>query len=262
VLAALGEGRSIAHLRRSLAAPDRRTRANALEALLTLPQRRLVEPIRPLLEARYAVDEPVARPAAGAAELAAILAAAGRSDDRWIRLGAARAARALDTAPAGARAGAPAALSAIGARSQPSPTEDEMERVVLLKRVPLFRYLPLDTLLAVSRGLEQRRYIDGETILEADGLWEHFCLVETGAVDRTFAGGAPERLVAPTHFGELVLADERMPAPRVVAVGDCSLLRLHRIVFHDLSRDYPDMLAELCKLLARRLRRAEERGRS
>ena len=46
----------------------------------------------------------------------------------------------------------------------------------------------------------------------------------------------------------------------MVAAGDCTVLRLHRIVFHDLSRDYPEMLMELCKLLARRLRRAEDRS--
>jgi HEAT repeat protein len=95
VLAALGEERSVARLRDALAAPDRRTRANALEALLTLPQRRLVLPILPLLEARYAVEGSDARaPAAGTPDLAAILAAAARCDDRWIRVGAAWTARA------------------------------------------------------------------------------------------------------------------------------------------------------------------------
>jgi CRP-like cAMP-binding protein len=38
-------------------------------------------------------------------------------------------------------------------------------------------------------------------------------------------------------------------------------LRLHRIAFHDLSRDYPEVLTELCKLLARRLRRADDLAR-
>ena len=129
-----------------------------------------------------------------------------------------------------------------------------MERVLLLKRVALFRYLPLDTLLAVSQVLERRQYLAGETILKAGTRLDHFCIVESGAVDLFAAGGAVEHLTAPAYFGELILADEPIPAPRVVAAGDSVLLRLHRIVFQDLSRDYPDMLAELCKLLARRLR--------
>jgi CRP-like cAMP-binding protein len=148
------------------------------------------------------------------------------------------------------------------ARSPVTPTELDMERILLLKRVPLFRYLPLDTLLAVGRVLERRHYIDGETILQADARWDHFCLIETGGVDLLAPDSGIEHLVAPAHFGELVLVEEHLRSPKVVAVGDCTLLRLHRIVFHDLSRDHPDMLMELCKLLARRLRRAEEGARS
>ena len=267
VLAALGAGRAVAHLHHSLAAADQRTRANALEALHALPQRRLLRPILPLLEASYAVDAPLAGPAAvSAAELAAIPAAASRADDRWIRVGAAWTARALRLAPAAPRPGRPATAGRAGpgAAGPPAitPTELDMEPILLLKRVPLFRYLPLDTLLAVSRALERRHYLDRETILEAGGRWEHFCCIEAGAVDLTPPGGPVERLVAPAHFGELVLADEGLPPPQVVAAGDCTLLLLHRIVFHDLSRDYPAMLVELCKILARRLRRAEDRRRS
>ncbi len=262
VLAALGGDRSVVQLRHSLAAPDQRTRANALEALLTLPQQWLVQPILPLLEARYAIDVPVApAPAGSPAELALILTAAGQADDRWIRVGAACTARALGTAaPEAPQSPAAQAEPPSAARPRITPTELDMEQILLLKRVPLFRYLPLDTLLAVSRVLERRHYIDGETILEAEGHWDHFCFVATGEVDLLMPDGSVEHLVGPAHFGELVLADEHVRSPKVVAAADCTLLRLHRIVFHDLSRDYPDMLMELCKLLARRLRRAEGRA--
>jgi hypothetical protein len=259
VLAALGEERSVARLRDALAAPDRRTRANALEALLTLPQRRLVLPILPLLEARYAVEGSDARaPAAGTPDLAAILAAAARCDDRWIRVGAAWTARALGAASAGApvRPWAPGLPPRL-APAAISPTEDDMERILALKQTPLFRYLPLDTLLAISGALEYRQYVDGETIVPADGRLDHFCLLVTGEADLLPPEGQTEHLAAPAHFGELALVDEHTHSPKVVAVGDCGLLRLHRLVFHDLSRDYPEIVMELCKLLARRLRRAD-----
>ncbi len=263
VLTALGAGRAVDHLRRSLAAPDQRTRANALEALLTLPQRRLVQPVLPLLEARYAIDAAVAPGAAASpAELAAILTAAGGAEDRWIRVGAACTRRALDAAIAGARRRPPATpQGSMPGRSETTPTELDMERILLLKRVSLFRYLPLDTLLAVSRVLEPRHYLDGETILQADARWDHFCFVETGQVDLLTPPAGVKHLIAPAHFGELVLADEHLRSPKVMAVGECTLLYLHRTVFHDLSRNYPDMLVELCKLLTRRLRRAEGRAR-
>ena len=253
VVAALAGERSLGALRQALAADDQRTRANALEALLASPQRRLVQPILPLLENVHGDDEALASRPVGAAGRARILTAALGSADPWVRSGAIHTAKALKIAP-------PAARSEHGSRNAGAPTtttELDMDRILPLKRVALFRHLPLDTLLAVTRVLEHRPYLAGETILAAGTRWDHFCIVESGSVDLFPAGGAVERLTAPAHFGELILADERIPSPRVVAAGDCVLLRLHRIAFQDLSRDYPDMLMELCKLLASRLRQRE-----
>ena len=253
VVAMLAAERSLGALRQALAADDQRTRANALEALLASPQRRLVRPILPLIEARQGDAAALASRPASAAARARILAAALESADPWVRSGALHTARTLRIAPP-----ARSPQSSRGAGAPPTtPTELDMDRILLLKRVVLFRHLPLDTLLAVSRALERRSYLAGETLLAAGTRWDHFCIVESGAVDLFPAGGAVERLTAPAHFGELILADERIPSPRVVAAADCVLLRLHRIVFQDLSRDYPDMLMELCRLLAARLRNRE-----
>jgi hypothetical protein len=255
VATALAGERSIGDLRHALGAGDQRTRAQALEALLASPQRRLIQPILPLLEALHA---PLNREREAAAGAARILAAAIEASDPWVRSGAIHTARALRAGAGPGGRGAPAApcqARSPAAGSAPlTATELAMERILLLKRVALFRYLPLDTLLAVSQVLERRPYLPGETILERGTRWDHFCIVESGAVDLFTAGGAVEHLTAPAYFGELILADEPIPAPRVVAAGEGVLLRLHRIVFQDLSRDHPDMLMELCKLLARRLR--------
>jgi Cyclic nucleotide-binding domain len=194
-----------------------------------------------------------ASPRASAAVLDEVAGAA----DPWVRLGAAAVAEALrgsDRPPASSVASPPPSTG--GARDLPpaTPSEFDMERVLTLKRVPLFRYLPLDTLLAVGRVLERRRYVAGETICGAGRRSDYFGIVESGAVEVAEAGRPPERLVAPAYFGELALVDELSASPRVVAVEDCVLLRLHRIVFHDLSRDHPDILMELCRLLVRRVR--------
>jgi HEAT repeat protein len=268
VLAELGEKRSLALLRRALAASDRRTRANALEALLSLPYRRLVRPVLPLLETAVAAHEPAttATTAVSSAAAAEILTAAASAADPWVRAGAACAARALRAVDAEIteRAKGQCVHAKPGPRhaNDPvaTPTELDMERVLFLKRLPLFRYLPLDTLLAVSRVLERQEYLAGEPIVEAGARSDHFCIVASGAVDVVGAHGGAERLVAPACFGELVLADERPASSRVVAVENCVLLRLHRIVFHDLSREHPEILVELCRLLARRLRRIQDQA--
>lgn len=132
-----------------------------------------------------------------------------------------------------------------------------MEQVLFLKRVPLFRYLPLDTLLAVSRALERDTWVAGETIFEAGSRADHFCIVESGAVDLVEPGGRVERVAAPGWFGELALVDETPRWPLIVAAEECVLLRLHRMIFQDLSREHPDIVMELCRLLARRLRQLQ-----
>jgi len=138
-----------------------------------------------------------------------------------------------------------------------TPSERDLERIVVLKRMPLFRYLPLDTLLAVGRVLESRRYLAGETILAEDRPLEHLGILESGLIEITRPAGR-ERLRAPALFGELALIGEPLRLRRAVALEDSALLYLHRIVFDDLSREHPEIVTELCRLLARRLRAAED----
>ena len=72
------------------------------------------------------------------------------------------------------------------------------------------------------------------------------------------ARSGAERLEAPACFGEVVLLAEPPLFQRVVAIADSTVLRLHRVIFHDLIQDHPDLGMELAKLLARRLRRLLE----
>ena len=134
--------------------------------------------------------------------------------------------------------------------------EQDLERVLVLKQIPLFRYLPLDTLLAVSRSVESRRYLPGDAIVNGQGRLEHCHILEAGviAIDRD---GSSEALTAPACLNELVLIGEVMPIGRIVALQPCRVLLLHAVVFHDLSRDHPEILLELCRILARRIRAAE-----
>ena len=108
VVAALGAARKVSDLRHSLAAADRRTRANALEALLALPQRRLVRPILPLLEAAYASDVAGRPPAGGRAGpiLRRSSPPPARAVDPWVKRGSAHTASALAAAQRPAAPGA------------------------------------------------------------------------------------------------------------------------------------------------------------
>jgi len=136
------------------------------------------------------------------------------------------------------------------------PNEQDLERILVFKEIPLFRYLPLDTLLALAHSVETRRYPSGALIVEDGQPLEHCHILEAGAVsiDR---GGVVEPLAAPACFNELALIGAAEPMGRIVALEPCRVLRLHAVVFQDLGRDHPEILLELCRILAHRVRAAE-----
>lgn len=66
-------------------------------------------------------------------------------------------------------------------------------------------------------------------------------------------GEGATTLTAPACFGEVAVAGEPMPWPRITAVEDARVSLLRATVFQELCREHPEMALELCRLLARRL---------
>jgi CRP-like cAMP-binding protein len=176
--------------------------------------------------------------------------------DPWVR----EAARIVEaqTATAGPRPATipgPRHTTAYGSHDM-MLDEQDLERVLVLKRISLFRYLSLDTLLAVSRAMQLRQYLPGEIIVNGRDQLDHCHLLEAGTVSLS-RGGGTESLAAPACLNELVLIGEVTPIGPIVALEPCRVLLLHAVVLQDLSRDYPEILLELCRNLARRIRAAE-----
>jgi CRP-like cAMP-binding protein len=232
VLAALRRDRVVAEVRRAIGSSDRRTRANAVEALAALPGTGMLAAVLPLVEAG---SEPQAAGSGGHDGDAAI-ALAERSWDPWVRRGAAALRPAGDDG-----------------------AEVDMDLILFLRRTPLFGSLPLDTLLALSRALVAESYLAGETVF-ADGAPGHcLYLVRAGSVEVRKHGRVLARRGPCAYAGEMALIDDAPRSASVVAAEDCTLLRLDRATFHDLTEDHPAMLRELAQLLATNLREANRR---
>jgi CRP-like cAMP-binding protein len=247
------------YVRDALHSEDRCLRANAFEVLASLTRSGLVAEAIEVLRVVLFEASPNARHAAKRTERfdpRATLALARASADPWVRA----AARIFERRVLGAGfepAPVPSRRNAATPGSHDMMLdEQDLERVLILKQIPLFRYLPLDTLLAVSRSVESRRYLPGDVIVNGRGRLEHCHILEAGviSIDR---GGTSEPLAAPACLNELVLIGEAMPIGRIVALEPCRVLLLHAVVFHDLSRDHPEILLELCRILARRIRATE-----
>ena len=155
------------------------------------------------------------------------------------------------------------AAALLAGPAEPHPTGDramalddqEFERIVALKRTPLFRYVPFETMVEVARSGQPRTYLAGEEVIANAAGWQEFLVLEAGVLSVGHPQGATN-LAAPACFGEVALVGERMFWPRITAVEDCRVWFLRATLFQDLCHEHPEIAIELCKLLARRLREA------
>ena len=241
VLDALSRDRTVRHLRHALEAPDRRSRADAVEALASLPERRFIAPLLPFLSALAAAEQPEGAGQARAATPQALRELAQRAaadEDRWIgRIGRWFLAK-IDGVSAGQE-------------------YLDMDRLLFLKSVPLFNDIPFDALLALNAAMIPVDYLAGETII-ADGSVGHSMFLLISGKLEVRKGGRRLAELGPTDcFGEMALIDAAPRAADVIAVSDCSLLRISRAGFESLTDEHPRVLTELCRVFVRRLRTAQ-----
>lgn len=291
VLTALGDGRTLNCVRRILHSPDERMRADAVETLGSLPHRRFVEPILPLLELGAGHVSP-APSASGPRRRARsgeqrLLQEGLRASDRWVRLASLAVLAACQyPIPAEALQNDPDPLVRLGllhtlmrkayldpakaGRAAQGGSDGRsaaeygfMNRVLFLKNISLFQYLTLEHLLIIDQLLDQRDYLAGETIFNQDSFGTNFCIVFRGSVmiRRRYGENEEElaRLSPGEFFGEMALFDDTPRSATALAETDCTLLALDRSHFHSLIVQRPEIALELCKVMSLRLRKANER---
>jgi CRP-like cAMP-binding protein len=98
----------------------------------------------------------------------------------------------------------------------------------------------------------------GQVIFSAGEPGHVLFIVRTGSVDLRIDGETVETVEQGGIFGELALVD---PAPRsatAVAGPDCTLVMVEEESFNDLLRRVPGLGLEIMKVMARRLRRANQ----
>jgi HEAT repeat protein len=261
-LDALGHRRTLGLVRVMMSSPDERSRANAIESLASLPQRRFVIPVLPLIDPRAGAAAPSAR--GGNAK--PLIDEALQSPDPWLRAAAAVAWHAetgqiadrlsRDTSP-------PVEETVRLLRERPSgrcayAREALMSRLAFLHDVPLFADAGLDDLIAVDHALGSETYLAGEAIVTEGETGDRLCIVYRGEVAVRKGGRVLARLGAGDFFGEMSLFDAEPRSATVIAIGEVEVLSLQRERFHSLVQQRPGILMQLCTTLVRRLRQAEQ----
>lgn len=243
-------------LRTALRGSDRRTRASAFELIAAVPASRLPAGAVALLRLLLFEDGAAAGRARSKGDR--LVAEASVSMSPWVRRAAAlhsgQASLPQDaTAPSAAGAGDRTEAGG----GEMTLDDQDFERIIGLKRMPLFRYVPFETIAQVARSAQVRTYPAGQEIIAEGTYWQDLLILEGGALSIGH-GGSARSLSAPACFGEMALAGEPMRWPRISALDEARVSFLRAPVFEELCREHPEIALELTRLLARRLREATE----
>ncbi len=136
---------------------------------------------------------------------------------------------------------------------------ETMERLILLREVPLFARLSLEQLEAINGLLTESFYLEGEVVFrEGDPAGELYLLVE-GEAQIVTAHGTSDAVVLntmhpPSYIGEMAILDDRPRSATVVISADAHLLSLSGESFKDLMLQMPEIPLEICRSLTGRVR--------
>ena len=233
-VALLGDGASVRFAIDNLASHDPAQVANALEALDSLGEHTIV---RPLLRLWEPADR---HGSADEVWFSRLL----HDPDPWIR----------DCA---ALVGGPTRKDA--PMTDALATMSDVERVLFLRKVPLFAALAPQDLRRVAAVADERAFVDGETIADQGEPGDELHIVVDGEVSviRVDPGTGSDTELARRRqgdvVGEMALITQQPRMASLVASGEVRTLRLGRAEFEGVLRERPDTALAVIRVLSLRL---------
>jgi len=138
-------------------------------------------------------------------------------------------------------------------------TLSTMERVLLLRRVPLLDGLSPSDLQRVAAIADEQDFVDGEILCEQGEVGNEMYVIIAGEVRVVVHNeGQPEKEIARRSNGDVVgemsLISGDMRIASVAAVGDVRTLCLDRMNFESLLRERPEVSLAVMRELCNRLK--------
>ncbi len=255
----------------NLKSRDPNQRANALETLESAREAQWVRPLLALWEAA-----PVSLPQQNGA-LETLLVERLKEPDSWLRACAVLAASTLRTPPVIAaltplaladadpavREAAQRVLTVLnGDQTMDTlPTLSLMERILFLRRVPLFADLASADLKQVAAIASEQFFTNGELIAQQDELGDEMYIIVAGEVQVLVAADdKPEvevaRRKAGEYVGEMSIISQEPRMASLAAVGEVRTLCIDRKQFEGLLRERPETSLAVMRVLCARLKEA------
>ncbi len=138
-----------------------------------------------------------------------------------------------------------------------------MERILFLKRVPLFANLSPADIKQVATLAQEDSFSDGVKIVGEGEIGDLMFIIISGEVRVVITQGQKEveiaRRKAGEYVGEMALISREPRSASVVAVGNVRALSIDQKSFESLLRDRPDASLAVIQVLTQRLREASSR---
>lgn len=151
---------------------------------------------------------------------------------------------------------------------------DLIERAIFLRRTEIGRELPDGALRAVAEVARQVDFAAGTVIAYEEDLGPEMFLIVSGRVEVRKLGSKPPsratgdalgvavgRFDAGSVLGEMAVLDDERRSASMLAETDVVALAIHREDLRDAVSVCPDLAFGLFRVLAARIRKADERLR-
>ena len=245
-IALLRDDAAISIALENLSGADAAQRANALEVIETVGDRELVRPLLALWEPERSRD----------LDRDWRERALHHPDD-WIR-GCAEWAAEATTAGAGEGPAEEAEDDGGGKMTETLTTLPVMDRVLFLRRVPLFADLPPQDLMPIAAIASEHSFGDADTIAEQDEPGDEMHIIVSGYVMVILRepGGHQQVLAvrsAGDVIGEMAVITSGPRMASLAARGPVRLLSIGRPQFEAMLRERPETSLALMRVLCQRL---------
>jgi len=224
--ALLGDRATVSAGIENLTVSDPAQRANAVEVVETVGEPAIVRPLLALLEPpRIGERDPH------------VLEQLRSDDDEWIRACAEFANQALE--------------GAVMTRTE--TTVPLVERVVLLRKAPLFAALPPQDLQPIAAVAEEHLFAEGDLIATEGEPGDTTYVIVDGEVDVVAGTGTLAVRGTGDVIGEMSVISSRPRVASLRAKSEVRVLAIHKPAFEAILRERPDTALALMRVLCERL---------
>jgi CRP/FNR family cyclic AMP-dependent transcriptional regulator len=141
---------------------------------------------------------------------------------------------------------------------------DLFDRLILLKKSPIFSMVMTDDLRVVAQAMEKQEYFAGDCIFEIGDQGDHLYIIVSGKVGISLESKPSSKSYIATLssgdcFGEMNLLDDLPRSATAEVIEDTTLLSLEKTRLRGLIQSYPDMSVGMLRSLSLRLRDANQK---